>query len=129
MQNDPTRKQSSTSKIGTGMTAAAWIVVLVIVTMYFDRFLEKEHNPNSSVLAIEKGDTKEITLQRNRQGHYVTTGQINGVKVQFLLDTGATDVSIPEGIARKLRLQRGPAIDVITANGTIEVHMTYFLMS
>ena len=124
MQEGPTREQDSSSKIGSGMTIAAWIVVLVIATMYFDRFLDQQHNPNDTVQTTETSGVKVISLQRNRQGHYVTSGKINGTRVRFLLDTGATDVSIPERIANGLQLQRGPEFEVITANGTIPVTMT-----
>ncbi len=124
MHDGPVREQDSVVKFGSGMTIAAWIVILIIATLYFDRFLEQQHNPNDSVQTSEKSGTREVSLQRNRQGHYVTSGRINGVKVRFLLDTGATNVSIPEHIASNLQLQRGPEVEVITANGTIPVNMT-----
>jgi aspartyl protease family protein len=124
MQEDPFRKQDNSKKIGSGMTIAAWIFVLVIATLYFDRFLDQQHNPNESVQYTENNDAREVILQRNRQGHYVTSGEINGVKVNFLLDTGATSVSIPEHIARPLRLEKGMQVEVSTANGTIPVNMT-----
>ena len=125
MQEDPFReKDHSVSKIGSGMTIAAWLVVLGIATLYFDRFLDQEHNPNQNVQTIQTSTTKEILLQRNRQGHYVSNGKINDTRVRFLLDTGATDVSIPQSAARDLRLQRGLEIEAHTANGTIIVYMT-----
>ncbi len=124
MQEGPTREQNNTKKIGSAMTIAAWIFVLTIATLYFDRFLDKQHNPNQQVQTIENNTGREIILQRNRQGHYVTNGSINGTSVRFLLDTGATDVNIPAAIASKLRLERGLEVQANTANGTIPVHMT-----
>ena len=125
MQEDPFReKDNSVSRIGSAMTIAAWLVVLGISTLYFNRFLDMEHNPNQNVQTTQTSNTKEILLQRNRQGHYVSNGKINDTKVRFLLDTGATDVSIPEEVANVVRLQRGPEVEAHTANGTITVHMT-----
>jgi aspartyl protease family protein len=125
MQEDPFREENNpTKKIGSGMTIAAWIFVMAIATLYFDRFLDEQRNPNQNVEYAEKNDAREVILQRNRQGHYISSGEINGVKVDFLLDTGATDVSIPERIAYALHLKRGPEIEVITANGKIPVNMT-----
>ena len=46
------------------------------------------------------------------------------IKVQFLLDTGATDVVIPQAQADKLNLTRGTAAQVVTANGIITVYPT-----
>ena len=124
MQEDPFREQDNSRKIGSGMTIAAWIVLLIMATLYFDRFLDRQHNPNETVKYAENNEAREVILQRNRQGHYVTSGEINGVKVKFLLDTGATSVSIPEHIARPLRLENGLQVEASTANGMILVNMT-----
>lgn len=106
------------------MVVAAWLVALAIATFYFDRFLDRQRNPNERVQSTENNGVREMSLQRNRQGHYVSSGMINGVKVNFLLDTGATDVSIPGPVASSLQLRRGPEIEAVTANGTIPVTMT-----
>jgi len=57
-------------------------------------------------------------------GHYVANGSINSQPVIFMLDTGATDVSIPEAIARKLNLTPGPTATYQTANGPVKVQIT-----
>ena len=46
----------------------------------------------------------ELVVQGDRSGHYVVLGTVNGVNVEFLLDTGATDVAIPPALARRLKL-------------------------
>jgi len=43
-----------------------------------------------------------VTLTADRQGHYVTLGQVNGGTVQFLVDTGATSIALPSAEARRL---------------------------
>jgi len=63
-------------------------------------------------------------LKRNRQGHYVTTGYINGSPLEFLLDTGATDISIPAHIADKLGLKKLYPIEISTANGIAKAYGT-----
>ena len=63
-------------------------------------------------------------LQQNRAGHYVTNGYINGYQVKFLLDTGATQVSIPAGVADRLALTSDGKQTVNTANGIIQVYTT-----
>ena len=60
---------------------------------------------------------REVVLQRNKSGHYVTAGKINGKPVTFMLDTGATGVAIPESQAVDLGLRRGAAFPTQTANG------------
>jgi aspartyl protease family protein len=54
----------------------------------------------------------------------VTNGFINGEPVTFMLDTGATDVVIPESIAKSLGLNRLAYSEASTANGTIPVYKT-----
>lgn len=106
------------------MVICAWLVLLTMLTVYFNRFLQRQHNPNEAVISYDQADSREVVLQRNRFGHYVANGKINGQTVEFMLDTGATIVSIPEQLANSLQLQRGPSIEVSTANGSIHVYTT-----
>ena len=46
-------------------------------------------------------------------------GTVNGVDVELLLDTGATDVAIPPALARRLKLRRGPEVEIRTASDVI----------
>jgi len=65
-----------------------------------------------------------IVLEQDRNGHYTVDGQINGQAVNFLVDTGATDVAIPESMARALGLDFGPRVQVMTAAGPSKAWMT-----
>ena len=65
-----------------------------------------------------------VVLQRDRSGHYFAEGSINGQLVVFLIDTGATDVALPENIARKLGLTFGPQVAVMTAAGPVQAWRT-----
>lgn len=58
-----------------------------------------------------------IKLKRGQSGHYLATGAINGESVRFIVDTGATSVSIPVKIADKLGLEKGDEFLTETANG------------
>ena len=106
------------------MIIASWIVLLALLTLLFSHLLEQQYNPNQALEGRSLGAVKEVALQRNRDGHYIANGSIDGVAVVFLLDTGATDVAISPALARRLRLQEGPAISVQTANGTLTGYAT-----
>ena len=98
---------------------------LMALTIFFDGVLQSQSNPNSEPKFNETDNgIREVVLQRNRQGHYVANGTINGVPVTFLLDTGATDVAIPAAIARKAGLKQGYISQAATANGIIQVYST-----
>lgn len=122
IENPP---QSATKRIGGTMITLAWLLALALLTLVFNDWLEEQHNPNPRPASSgnEQG-LGEVHLVRNRYGHYVATGHINGHEVEFLLDTGATDVSIPAALARRLALMPGAAVPVHTAGGIIEVYLT-----
>jgi aspartyl protease family protein len=67
---------------------------------------------------------RQIVLTAGLGGHFTSAGSINGRAVSFLVDTGATAISIGQGDAQRLGLsldnaQRGTAH---TANGAVIVH-------
>lgn len=124
MSSDKQENKPFFQRLGNSMVICAWLVLLAMLTVYFNRFLQRQHNPNETVISYDQADSREVVLQQNRFGHYVANGKINGQTVEFMLDTGATIVSIPEQLANSLQLQRGPSIEVSTANGSIHVYTT-----
>ncbi len=67
---------------------------------------------------------QQVRIVADGQGMYAANGFINGVSVRFILDTGATLVSMNEALARKLGLDyrgRGTAGESITANGIVPI--------
>jgi aspartyl protease family protein len=117
--------QAKPPTFNTLTVAIIWIALLAGASFFFDDALEKINNPNQTVAThVNPYGEQEIVLKQNRQGHYVASGKINGQDVQFLLDTGATNVAIPEHIANKLKLKKGLSHDTVTANGTSTSFMT-----
>ena len=93
------------------------------MTGIFGWLLDQQQNPNRANLTrVLQGGEREVVLQRNRAGHYVAAGEVNGQPVRFLLDTGATLVSIPGPVADRIGLARGPAMTARTANGDVIVY-------
>ncbi len=118
MDNNPEHKEQKS--IGTFMVVAMWVVFLIIVMSFFEDVIDNQTNPNQSLnTQYTEAGVREVELQRNRYGHYVTDGSINGQHVVFMLDTGATGVAVPQHIANDLQLKRGVAIQVLTANGEV----------
>ncbi|MGP1676871.1 MAG: retropepsin-like aspartic protease family protein [Giesbergeria sp.] len=67
---------------------------------------------------------QNVTLKADARGHFVTMGSINGGSVRFLVDTGATFVSLPAAEAKRLGIDylRGERGSVRTANGVTTVY-------
>jgi aspartyl protease family protein len=99
------------------MTWLMWLVLLGLLSLFFNRILERQHNPNPQLAGMNQKGRPEVVLKRNKWGHYVASGRINGQAVVFMLDTGATDISVPQEIAERLGLARGRPITYQTANG------------
>ena len=111
--------------IGQGMLIASFTLILIALTLYFNDWLANQSNPNQNPnFSISNIGVREVVLERNRQGHYVANGQLNGIPVTFLLDTGATEVAVPSGVADKAGLIRGLAQQASTANGVVTVFST-----
>jgi len=111
-------------RLGHKFIIAMWIVVMIMVFFLFNNLLERDYNPNQQVNIQEEGQQRVVVLKRNRYGHYVTQGEINNHPVTFLIDTGASDISIPDKIARKLKLKYGQERKYKTANGVITGYLT-----
>ena len=106
------------------MTVLAWIIFLLILFGVFDYLSSQRNNPNQNVLTTVNGTQKEIVLQRNAYGHYVSSGTINNHEVVFLLDTGASDIAIPESLADDIGLNKGQSMLIKTANGNTKAYRT-----
>ncbi len=117
---DPDRNRRRMARLMTHLT---WVAILALLTLYFNRYIESRDNPNAT-LALVEGGAAEVVLQSDRAGHYQAPGRINGQRVRFLLDTGATTVSVPADLAQTLGLEWGRPLQSMTANGTVTVYRT-----
>lgn len=70
---------------------------------------------------VEGGGRSSVTLNADGRGHFITTGAINGGAVNFLLDTGATSVTLHASEASRLGVnyKTGQRIGMSTANGIV----------
>ena len=108
------------SRIGRRMI---WFAALGLLGGLYLLFSTMEQK-GGTVISIDAGGAAMIVLEQDRNGHYQVEGQINNQPVVFLVDTGATDVAVPESMARALGLEFGPRIKVMTAAGPSQAWMT-----
>lgn len=119
-----TSENKEQKRLGHKFIIAMWIALMIMVFFLFNNLLESDYNPNQQVLMQNMDKQRVVILKRNRYGHYVTQGKINNHSVTFMLDTGASDISIPDKIAKKLKLSYGQERQYQTANGTITAYLT-----
>ena len=114
--------------IGQGLKMfAGWVLIFLAGFVAFalkDDFTAL----GKRVLAESRGEGqvvavgKELRIRKSMDGHFWVNGELNGTKVRFLVDSGATVTSISSDTAALADIEPSglPAI-VQTANGTVQV--------
>lgn len=79
---------------------------------------------NVAVQASGAGPARVI-LTADSRGHFLANGSINGTSVRFMVDTGASLVSIGAGDARRMGIDPGKGVRGVsnTANGRVVVSL------
>ena len=80
---------------------------------------------------VAQAGVRSITLPRDGRGHFQTEGRIDGQRIGFMIDTGASVVALNETSAARfgLRPSRNDYnATVTTANGTIKAARTRLAM-
>ena len=102
-----------------------WVAALGLLGGLYLLFSMLENgNGAGTVSSVDSNGSAMVVLEQDRNGHYQAEGQINGQSVTFLVDTGATDVALPQSKARALGLEFGPRVKVMTAAGPANAWVT-----
>ncbi|MCG6205768.1 TIGR02281 family clan AA aspartic protease [Rhodopseudomonas sp. HC1] len=75
--------------------------------------------------------TRSLAIPRDPRGHFQTNGRIDGQRLAFMVDTGASVVALNERSAAQFGLRPRPAdytAKVTTANGTVKAARTRIAM-
>ncbi|STX37678.1 retropepsin-like aspartic protease family protein [Legionella feeleii] len=105
------------TQTGRWMFLITWLFFFGLLLLFFYYYGEKEQGSYQ----ITHG---AVTIVADEQGHYYIDGSINDYPVKFILDTGATLVAIPQGLATKLQLQGRYPISIQTASGEVTGTLT-----
>lgn len=75
--------------------------------------------PVSLSNSVSSGRGTRIVIPESGGGHFMTAGQINGRTVQFMVDTGATNVAMSVADAERagINYKTGQPVRLSTANG------------
>lgn len=117
-------RSNSSRGIGLVMALLAFATLAVLMVFWAQGQIDQRRNPNRDLQSVHTSESIEVTLQPTHGGHYIAGGTINGRAVTFLLDTGASQVAIPQGVADELGLSRGAPFPVNTANGVATAYTT-----
>jgi aspartyl protease family protein len=99
------------------MSRSSLIFALVWLSLALGIFYLADNIQNPNKIWRLGDNASTVVLKRGLDGHYRAEALINNLKVDVLVDTGATGVAISQRIANKLNLQSVDAIRTETANG------------
>ncbi len=113
---DPVPNVAQTARRGALGIVVFWLALMGVLYLGFDHF-EQRREAGSQPYATEQG---ELVIPRGRDGHFRVQGQVNGQDVTFLVDTGASTVTVSEAFARRASLEGGQSVTFQTANGPLQ---------
>ena len=92
------------------------------------------HQPSSIAAAttpLSDAGTRSLRIPRDERGHFQTEGRIDGQRVRFMVDTGASVIALNETSAARFGLRPSPGeynAQVTTANGTVKAARSQIAM-
>lgn len=86
-----------------------------------DSFTPRQPAPDRGEKAGRRG---VMVLTADARGQFSTQAQVNGVSAAFLVDTGASVVTLPSSLAKRagVDLERATPITIATANGRAQAY-------
>lgn len=97
--------------------ATVWLLIGVAVFLAFQTF---EARQRQARVVLSGAD---IELRRSADGHFHWPGEVNGLRVDFLVDTGATATALPAAVAERAGLELQAGIRSSTAAGVVRGHL------
>lgn len=83
------------------------------------------------VVATQNPGVRNVSIPRDARGHFQTDGRIDGQRIAFMVDTGASVIALNEKSAARFGLRPSRAdynATVTTANGTVKAARTRLAM-
>jgi aspartyl protease family protein len=109
--------------------AAFWILIMLLLVagyQYRYEFQDIAHRvtaglvPGSPLSTVDGDGAVTVTLIKSADGHFEAAGTVNGVSVDFLVDTGASTVVLTEDDAQRAGISPEGLVystPIMTANG------------
>jgi aspartyl protease family protein len=111
-------------------------VVAVLAPRLVDRPVARPGEPAPKAMTARPGaipapaqsaNGRSLTVRRDSRGHFNVEGRVDGRRMDFVVDTGATIIAIPEREAARLGIhpaRRDYTAQIRTANGTVHAAPT-----
>ncbi|WP_156180340.1 TIGR02281 family clan AA aspartic protease [Bradyrhizobium sp. LTSPM299] len=83
------------------------------------------------VVTVAQASARTLSIPQDPRGHFATDGRIDGQRIDFMVDTGASLVALNETAAARFGVRPTPGdytSRITTANGTIKAARTHIAM-
>lgn len=111
--DDQTRRALRTNTLAI---LAFWLVVMGLLYFGMKQFMA----PRGATVT----STGSLVIPRHNDGHFRVAGTVNGVPVNFMVDTGASLIAVTDAVAKKAGLTGGVPTTFRTPNGNREGRVT-----
>jgi aspartyl protease family protein len=91
-----------------------WLLAGLLVFLGFEGW---QSHAGRTRFTVQAG---AIEIRRAPDGHYHWPGRVDGVAVDFLVDTGATSTALPQALADRLGLEAVGRVTSLTAGGRVQ---------
>jgi aspartyl protease family protein len=100
----------------------AFAVLALVIAGLVPRLYADMKATTAAAAKVEPSNSRSMTLSRGDNGHFNVEAVIDGRRMEFLVDTGASVIALREGDAARLGIhpaERDYTANVSTANGTV----------
>lgn len=116
-QPHPPKRGPNQSGLSSGLKWGPLGIVVFWMVVMGGLYLAMTHYLKPKSITVSA--TGNLIIPRDRDGHFYAVGAINGQPITFLVDTGASLVTVSEVFAKSAGLGRGVPTVFQTANGTL----------
>lgn len=113
----PPRRGMTQSSLSGGLKWGPLGIVVFWMLVMGGLYLAMTHYLKPKAVTVSA--TGDLIIPRDRDGHFYALGAVNGEKVTFLVDTGASLVTVSEAFAQSAKLGQGVSTVFQTANGSL----------
>jgi aspartyl protease family protein len=100
--------------------AGSWVVIFAVAVLGAALWDDIRSDVPRNAIVTESG---AVEIPRAADGHYYLMATVDGERVRFLVDTGATDIVLTRGDAERVGIDTGGLVftgRAGTANGTVQ---------
>ena len=98
------------------------VFVVFAVAVFAPRYLTPPQQNAAVAKAPEAAGSRSVSISRGQNGHFSVEGRVDGRRLNFMVDTGASSIALREGDAARLGIhpaRREYTARVSTANGVV----------